>query len=152
MDGTKGKSFTVPATVYFTEAGILSVNISIKGSGDSQLRKMLEGKQIDENKSAIGVFAKETIDSHFLPRSQVMLSGMFTFTETPQQSKEEIIAAALELAVLRLLDKDNDLCAVCAMHENCTQESNEQGEAFQQPGCNVCAQHVIRYFYERAKK
>ncbi len=149
MDEKKEYTFKVPAEIFYTNEGTLSISIKILANDSSVLKRILAGKTIDDNKSCFGMYVRNDINT--LWQTFVMFSGMFTFTETPQRTKEEITAEALELAVLRLLDKDDDLCAVCARREACTKESNEQGEAFNKPKCSVCVENVSRYFMEQAK-
>lgn len=150
MGEKKEHSFKVPAEIYYTDDGALSICIKFVANESSVLAKKLKDKVIDHNKSFFDMFTCREFNTLF--QTYVMFSGMFQFTETPQRSKEEITAEALKLAVLRLLDKDDDLCAVCARRETCTKESEEQGEAFEQPSCNVCVDNVIQYFMEKAKK
>ena len=141
MDEKKEYTFKVPAEIFYTNEGTLSISIKILANDSSVLKRILAGKTIDDNKSCFGMYVRNDINT--LWQTFVMFSGMFTFTE--------ITAEALELAVLRLLDKDDDLCAVCARREACTKESNEQGEAFNKPKCSVCVENVSRYFMEQAK-
>lgn len=150
MDEKKEYTFKVPAEIFYTNEGTLSISIKILANDSSVLKRILAGKTIDDNKSCFGMYVRNDINT--LWQTFIMFSGMFTFTETPQRTKEEITAEALELAVLRILDKDDDLCSVCARRETCTKESDEQGEAFKQPSCNVCVDNVIQYFMEKAKK
>ncbi len=149
MDEKKEYTFKVPAEIFYTNEGTLSISIKILANDSSVLKRILAGKTIDDNKSCFGMYVRNDINT--LWQTFIMFSGMFTFTETPQRTKEEITAEALELAVLRILDKDDDLCSVCARRETCTKESDEQGEAFKQPGCNVCVDNVIKYFWGKAK-
>lgn len=150
MDEKKEYSFKIPAEIYYTDKGALSINISFKANESSVLARFLKFKVIDHDKSFFDMFTRRDFNTLF--QTFVMFSGMFTFTETPKRSKEEITVEALELAVLRLLDKDDDLCAVCARREACTKESEELGEALAQLDCNVCTENVIQYFMEQAKK
>ena len=149
MGEKKEHSFKVPAEIYYTDDGALSICIKFVANESSVLAKKLKDKVIDHNKSFFDMFTCREFNTLF--QTYVMFSGMFQFTETPQRSKEEITAEALKLAVLRLLDKDDDLCAVCARRETCTKESEEQGEAYERPSCNVCVQHVANYYLEKAK-
>ncbi len=150
MDEKKEHIIKIPTEIYYTDDGALSICIKFAANESSVLAKILKNKVIDHDKSFFDMFTCREFNTLF--QTFVMFSGMFTFTETPQRSKEEITAEALELAVLRLLDKDDDLCTVCARREACTKESEELGEALAQLDCNVCADNVIQYFMEKAKK
>ena len=84
-ENVTGKSFVVPATVYFNDSGVVSVNITIIDNDDSELRKMLESKTLDEDRSVAHVFAQEITGSDYLPKSCIMLSGIFQFTDPPKK-------------------------------------------------------------------
>ncbi len=148
MDEKKKHIIKIPTEIYYTDDGALSICIKFAANESSVLAKILKNKVIDHDKSFFDMFTCREFNT--LLQTYVMFSGMLTFTETPKRSKEEITAEALELAVLRLLDKDDDLCTVCARCETCTKESEEQGESFKQPGCNICTDNVIKYFMEKA--
>lgn len=149
MDEKKKHIITIPTEIYYTDDGALSICIKFAANESSVLAKILKNKVIDHDKSFFDMFTRR--EFNMLYQTFVMFSGMFTFTDLPKRSKEAITVEALELAVLRLLDKDDDLCAVCARREACTKESNEQGEAFKKPKCSVCVENVSQYFMEQAK-
>lgn len=130
-----GKSFTVPATVYFTTDGTLSIDLKIIDSDDSELGKMLDGKTIDERRSMVGVFSK---DSSTLPNTFIWLSGMFNFTDKATYvSPEAIDRRVIELMAKRI---------VYGVGSPCSRDLQ------QLPSEEVCTQKVVQYFYERAKQ
>ena len=139
-----GKSFTVPVTVYFTTDGTLSIDLKIIDSDDSELGKMLDGKTIDERRSMVGVFSK---DSSTLPNTFIWLSGMFNFTDKATYvSPEAIDRRVIELMAKRIVYGVGSPCSFCVNDEICSHDLQ------QLPSEEVCMQKVVQYFYERAKQ
>lgn len=141
MEQSKGKDFAVPAILYFTDDGTLSVNITIHDEYDSPLVKMLQNKTVDEGKSVIGIYAKNTFVKSF-----VMLSGMFNFADkTTYVSPEETYQRAMQLMARALAL--NGCCGYCArQNENCIELAGQESNT------DICEQQIIKYFYEKAKE
>ncbi|MCM1289315.1 MAG: hypothetical protein NC132_01500 [Corallococcus sp.] len=154
----KAKSQQVLAAVYPTEDG-LSFAFSVDVPDDRFVNVT-----IDERCSTVEVFSRQDLfdaeeddackaDRLYLNNFHAVVTGQLKLINPADYtSPEEIITKALEFAVERLSDKDDDLCAVCTRRDKCTQQSDEQGEAWQQPSSAVCADHVVEYFLAQAKK
>lgn len=150
MDEQKDRTLKVPAEIRCNDLGEVEIQIEFLDDPNSLIRKVIEGKTVDESKSVICSFAIQT--SSF--RSYIRLSGLFRFVDKSElvNSQEEINKRVMQTLSEQLVKVSDNPCEYCANRDKCSAEAASQGEAWQEPDTDVCAQHVIRYFYERAKK
>lgn len=151
MDKQKERTLKVPAEISCNDLlGEVEIQIEFLDDSDSLIRKVIERKTVDESKSIICSFAIQTSSL----RSYIRLGGLFRFVDKSElvNSLEEISKRAMQALAEQLVKVSDNPCEYCANKNLCCAEAASQDEDWQEPDSDVCAQHVIRYFYERAKK
>ncbi len=141
-------TFVVPATVSYTSDGTVSISIKIVDRDESPLRKAIEHKTVAECRSVISCYTKDNIlDSHNLPKDFIWFSGIFHFVDEQLFTSPEEVAEAL---ALKLVEHDG-CCDTCSNKDKCSSAAAEHGDGWQTPDKDVCAKHIIKYFWDKCK-
>lgn len=149
MDEQKDRTLKVPAEIRCNDLGEVEIQIEFLDEPNSLIRKVIEGKTVDESKSFICSFAIQT--SSF--RSYIRLGGLFRFVDKSDlvNSPEEINKRAMQALAEQLVKVSDNPCEYCANRDKCNAEAASIGETWPKPDTDVCARHVIHYFLSQAK-
>ncbi len=152
MDERNGIELKVPASIYYTADGTVNISIKFNDVDDSALAAMLQGKTMDESKSVVNVYTREILDKYTLPKACIWFSGSFHFTDSQSYvPPEEIAKQVMETLALKLRESNDDTCKYCANKDKCSSAAAEHGDGWQTPDKDVCAKHIIKYFWDKCK-
>lgn len=153
MDQKKGGVLVVPAQITFNDKDVVSILLNFTDVDDSLLRKIIESKTVDESRSVVGAFAKKVCNesTQMLTKSWIVFSGQFQFVDpVDYKSPMQLLAEVFAEGNVRP-------CNYCARAKQCLAESKELEQVtsldkWLEPSNEVCAENIIKYFYNKAKK
>lgn len=155
MEDKNKFSLKVPAELYYTDKGALSISIKLLTNDGSVLNSIVKDKVIDHNRSFFDMFVKPDVDT--LWQTLILFSGMFSFVNEGEQTlspDEKIDKRIIELMAEHIHQSIG--CEYCVRQHICKPQMEKYSSIgidwLERPSNDICIQNIIRYFYKQAYK